>query len=543
MKSFFREEIGAWTGFAFLLPVAAFLRLHRLAVHDVWLDEANAVLIAERGLTEIVQRLAEDASPPLYYWMLHFWMNPFGQAEAALRALSVLLGLLLIASLFFVGHRLFSTRIGLHAALLAALSPIAVFYSRQIRMYTLLPLVALWSVYFLIRYAEDRKGRDLCGYGIFTLAALYSHHYGLFLLPAHAAIAFVSEQRRQVLLPWILCLGFLFLCFLPWLPTFVHQLERVPPQDWFLPFWKSYGLAGSFLATLKSFSPGGSQPPYLPFHGLGSWAFLPVLLSLLLLVSSLALLSGSKRKGENAKTVRENRPSGSPGKAVAGKRRRLLSLWIFLAAPLLSAGLVSLATSPVYIPGRCDQIVFPAFCLLAASGLEHMKKPRALPILILAIWLTLCLVSLKDLYASDGRNGDRRIAAALREHLKPGDAVVFTSLTRASAEYHLRDLRPSLALYSFPLENARHLGDQNRKKYLAQPGMLIRDASWIERDIRSGRNNGRFFVLYVPSPVNEYLKRHMEKSFGREEVRLLGSFRQSVVLVPVELVRIDFGIR
>ena len=50
-----------------------------------WIDEANTYAIAQGPLEQIPARLSNDASPPLYYFLLHFWMNYFGTSEFALR--------------------------------------------------------------------------------------------------------------------------------------------------------------------------------------------------------------------------------------------------------------------------------------------------------------------------------------------------------------------------------------------------------------------------------------------------------------------------
>ena len=45
---------------------------------DLWLDEALTVNIARLPLHEIPAFLRRDGSPPLYYFLLHFWISWFG---------------------------------------------------------------------------------------------------------------------------------------------------------------------------------------------------------------------------------------------------------------------------------------------------------------------------------------------------------------------------------------------------------------------------------------------------------------------------------
>ena len=82
---------------AVFLFAAAALRLYRISDKDVWLDEANAVLMAEKPLGELMGALQLDSNPPLYYLMLHYWMGAFGNSEFAIRSLSACCGALLVA--------------------------------------------------------------------------------------------------------------------------------------------------------------------------------------------------------------------------------------------------------------------------------------------------------------------------------------------------------------------------------------------------------------------------------------------------------------
>ena len=54
----------------------------------LWLDEALTVDIARLPLHQIPTALKHDGAPPLYYYLLHFWMLAFGQSNVAVRALS-----------------------------------------------------------------------------------------------------------------------------------------------------------------------------------------------------------------------------------------------------------------------------------------------------------------------------------------------------------------------------------------------------------------------------------------------------------------------
>lgn len=148
------EQRLLWVGVISVLLLAAALRLYRLDGQSLWADEGNSVALAGRGLAEITCGAAYDIHPPLYYYLLHFWVRLFGTSEFAVRSLSAVIGILLVCLTFLLGHRLFDSWVGLVAAFLSAISPFQVYYSQEARMYILLAALSALSIYFLLRFME-----------------------------------------------------------------------------------------------------------------------------------------------------------------------------------------------------------------------------------------------------------------------------------------------------------------------------------------------------------------------------------------------------
>ncbi len=157
-----------------ILVLAAFLRFYRLDAQSLWADEGNSVSLSGRSLPFITAGAAHDIHPPLYYYLLHFWMRVFGNSEFAVRALSALLGTGLVYLTYLLGHHLsrppsvppkvgeeasHSCWLGLIAAFLSAISPFQVYYSQEARMYILLAALSALSVYSFIRFLEAEAWR------------------------------------------------------------------------------------------------------------------------------------------------------------------------------------------------------------------------------------------------------------------------------------------------------------------------------------------------------------------------------------------------
>jgi len=221
-----------------ILLIGAAFRLYRLDTFSIWRDEAQTIFLARHAFpTGIVQALIRaDVSPPLYYFILHFWDQTFG-SDWWLRFLSVLFGMAAIPLLYWVGERLFDRDVALLAALAGALSPHHIVVSRTVRMYTILPLISLLALYFTYRFATPPAGaerrflRDWTWWGIVLSFALvlYTHNVGAFLvLSANAFIVgemVWRKETRKLLWPWIASQLCVLLLYSPWVPVLVQQLR------------------------------------------------------------------------------------------------------------------------------------------------------------------------------------------------------------------------------------------------------------------------------------------------------------------------------
>src|SRR5579862_7348339 len=96
-KWFERMPIWASTGGVLfvLLAASAFIRTRYIG-GQFWMDEAITTGIASHSLSAIPGLLRHDGSPPLFYFLLHFWIQAFGASETATHWLSLLFGLLTI---------------------------------------------------------------------------------------------------------------------------------------------------------------------------------------------------------------------------------------------------------------------------------------------------------------------------------------------------------------------------------------------------------------------------------------------------------------
>lgn len=236
MKALLRWTASSWSKGAFLaalLLLAFSLRLYLLEHQSLWADEGNSVAMAPRAPLDILQRTANDIHPPLYYLLLHYWVALVGTSVFALRAFSVFCGVVAVVSTYAIGRKLHPVpTVAIIAAALLAISPFAIHYSQESRMYMLVTALgtASWLAWF--SWGKSKIDRLALAYWLVTLAMLYSHYYAVPLVVAQNIawlICFWGIWRTESnkkgglasvksrFLLWVGLQGTLVLAYLPWL--------------------------------------------------------------------------------------------------------------------------------------------------------------------------------------------------------------------------------------------------------------------------------------------------------------------------------------
>ena len=136
----------AWIAPLIVLLLAFAVRFHALDAQSLWNDEGNSLRLAERSVPDLIDAAGRDIHPPGYYLALKGWIALAGEGELGLRSLSALEGVLAVALTVALGRMLFGRAAGTLAGLLVTLSPFAVYYSQEARMYAQLALLSAASM-------------------------------------------------------------------------------------------------------------------------------------------------------------------------------------------------------------------------------------------------------------------------------------------------------------------------------------------------------------------------------------------------------------
>jgi len=203
-----------WLLVALLTAVGLGLRLAYLFQVPPFLDEYSSMLTGLSILrTGGVPRLPSGVLYPsgsLFSYLEAVFFGLFGFSDFVARLPTLLISILTLPILYLIAHRLFNRRVALLSVALLALAPEAVVWGARARMYALLQLLVLLTMYFFYRAVLDSRteqdSRDFPGWAwsLTFLAAIFSQDEAILLLPILWFAALVVRGPRWFTRPAVL---------------------------------------------------------------------------------------------------------------------------------------------------------------------------------------------------------------------------------------------------------------------------------------------------------------------------------------------------
>jgi uncharacterized membrane protein len=399
------------------LTVLAFaLAAYHLGAKSLGLDEAVSVAHAQlglHGLWEVVSRV--DPNMGLYYVLLHFWVQIFGNGEAAVRSLSVVLAACAVPVMIALGWRLFGRTVGLIAGLLLALNPYFLEYEQTARSYGLLVLLVLLSSYFFVRALERPTGATLLGYVLCSVLAIYAQYFSAFVLLVQLLTLVAVSRRDAFTRPWVLAgATTTVLC----VPEVVFALRKGTGGISWLPEPSLHGLlhlpvalAGGTILASPLIRQGTSATVSHIFIAAG-----------LILAVALMLLAcwGFLR------SVTTGRVRWQTG---------FVAAW--LLAPVFLAFVISRLGQPIF-ETRYLIIALPALLLLAALGISELPS-RGLGATALVALVALLVLGIRNWYAEPSYEAYREATRYVLSNERQDDGAVY---------YPLGTVSPGMSYYT-----------------------------------------------------------------------------------------------
>jgi 4-amino-4-deoxy-L-arabinose transferase-like glycosyltransferase len=390
-----------------LLAAAAVLRFATLGHQSFWYDEAfTPVHVLRSGLGATLHGVVHtENSPPVWYLLAWLWSRAFGTGEVALRSLSALAGVGLVAVVWAIGREIATRRTAIVLAAIVAVNPLLVWYAQEARVYELYALTAALSLLLFLRAARRPTSAALAAWAAASVLAMATHYFAAFLVaPEAALLLWGSRTDRRGPRARALAVAAVALCGAALVPLIAAQgghgtqwIGRWPLSD------RLVAIPGYYLLGGQSSAFG---------HGLLLLCAVPILVSV-------GLLSGLERD-----------------------EWQRVGLMLALGALGILVPLVLIAFGADYLAPRNLIAAWVPLTAALALVLTSRRAGRAGAVLAGLV----CLAGLAIVLTIDARpryqRGDWRGVARVLRSGAPDRAIVTVELGSAPLEYYLPGLRP-----------------------------------------------------------------------------------------------------
>jgi uncharacterized membrane protein len=147
--------------------------------------------------TMIATIARQDVHPPLHHILLWFTVRLFGDGPLAVRAPSIVAGTVLIPMLYVAGREFYSREVGLVAAGLGTVAPVAIWYSQEARMYSTFMLFALVAVWAQVRLLRDGRVVSWALYLMATAALVWNQYFAVLQVVVQQIVFAVAVWQRR----------------------------------------------------------------------------------------------------------------------------------------------------------------------------------------------------------------------------------------------------------------------------------------------------------------------------------------------------------
>lgn len=315
---------------------------------SLWLDEATTALVSKMSINDIlVKFLPGDFHPPLYYFLMKFWANIFGNSEVALRIPSLIFVLLTV----YVVYKFF----GKISALFLATAPLLFYYAQEARMYTMAMFLVTCLVIYFVKITKKGSVGDWIIFSFLLPLVFLTDYVAVLIIPALWIGAGIERKNFSWWKKFIASHIILLISGVAWLPYFLKQLASGLSVSALSPVWSQ--ILGQTSFKNLALIPVKFMIGRIGFDNKLLYA---------LMVGSVALLFGYL--------------------AYRGRKVSMI-VWLWLIVPLIFGIILSFRVP--FLSYFRFLFVLPAFYILIAKGSEKLAKFAWVPvILILGINLT-----------------------------------------------------------------------------------------------------------------------------------------------------------
>lgn len=151
---------------------ALLLRCNLLTYNPFWYDELYTKFVASQNFLSCFK---DPGNPPLFF-ILEYFMSKINNSDLALKLVPLFIGAC-FTPLIYLLFKNINKNLALFASFFACINTIHIYQSKEIRSGVLCAFLIVAVIYFLFKYLDNPKTKNLVYYLIFSIFAMNTHYY------------------------------------------------------------------------------------------------------------------------------------------------------------------------------------------------------------------------------------------------------------------------------------------------------------------------------------------------------------------------------
>ena len=223
-----------------LLALATVLRALFVGKTDLGGDESFTLYMSLQSVPDLVRMLCQGDNPPLWEFLLHFWVKIFGISEVAIRSLSLIFSVLTVIPIYLAGEKYFHRFAGIAASLCYCFSTFSIYMAHECRVYSLIGCCTAFSLLLFISVVHQPKPFKFILLTLVNLMLMYGHYLSVWIIVMEFLIVMmVKPIRKRIWKPYLIHAAALIVLFAPMFPVLFSR-------------FMDSGIHGTWIATTTS---------------------------------------------------------------------------------------------------------------------------------------------------------------------------------------------------------------------------------------------------------------------------------------------------
>jgi len=243
------------TGLVLFAVLLRFLNINK--GEGMWNDEYLTWEIAHAAFPkEFFEAIMRNCHAPLHYIYLKIWMYFFSDTDFSLRLSSLVPGVLSVISMYFAGRELgkkASDSMGLAAAGFTAISAFLIYFSQEVRIYSLLFFLTTLNVISAIKTLDDPTKKHCTFFVLTSLLIMLEHTIG-FVFVFFSIISVILFANKKTKFKKFF-LNALLAAFVIFIPVGIFLYNVMFNQEYFSQWWAPFSWAKLAFFFTDLFSP------------------------------------------------------------------------------------------------------------------------------------------------------------------------------------------------------------------------------------------------------------------------------------------------